>query len=69
MIVNAGGGNVSVPEPLLRLGDVGLMVKRVGGGRRPQRVCYQDKSRPEEEGVQSETGSIVPGSGMMIFSL
>ena len=29
---------LGVPEPLLDLGDVGLMVERIGGGRRPQRM-------------------------------
>jgi hypothetical protein len=27
-----------MPEPLLHLGDIGLMVERVGGGRGTQRV-------------------------------
>jgi hypothetical protein len=27
-----------VPEPLLDLGDVGLMIERIGGGRRAQRM-------------------------------
>jgi hypothetical protein len=34
VIVDARGGDVGVPEPLLHLGDVGLMVERIGGGRR-----------------------------------
>jgi hypothetical protein len=38
MIVNAGGSNVSMAKPLLHLGDVRLMIERVGGGRRPQRM-------------------------------
>jgi len=38
VIVDAGGGNVGVAEPLLHLGDVGLVVERVGGGRRSQRM-------------------------------
>ena len=38
LVRNTRGGNVSMPEPLLHLGDVCLMVKRVGGGRGPQRV-------------------------------
>jgi len=35
-IVEPGGGDVGVPEPLLHLGDVGLMVERIGGRRGPQ---------------------------------
>ena len=35
VIVNTGRGDVRVPKPLLDLGDVGLMVERIGGGRRP----------------------------------
>ena len=38
VIVDAGGGNVGVPEPFLHLGEVGLVVERVGGGRRSQRM-------------------------------
>jgi hypothetical protein len=43
VIVNSGRGDVGVTQPLLHLGDVGLMVKRVGRGGRPQRV------RPDRE--------------------
>ena len=32
-VVEPGGGDVSVAEPLLHLGNVGLVVERVGGGR------------------------------------
>src|SRR5271165_154524 len=38
VIVDARGGDVGVAEPLLHLGDVGLVVERVGGGRRAQRM-------------------------------
>ena len=38
MIVDPRGGDVGVPQPLLHLGDVGLVIERVSGGRRPQRV-------------------------------
>ena len=38
VIVDAGSGDVGVAEPLLDLGDVGLIIERIGGGRRPQRV-------------------------------
>jgi hypothetical protein len=38
VIVDAGGGDVGVTEPLLDLGDVGLVVERIGGGCRAQRV-------------------------------
>jgi hypothetical protein len=34
MIVDAAGGDVGVPEPILHLGDVGLVVERIGGGGR-----------------------------------
>jgi len=37
-VVDAGGGDVGVTEPLLDLGDVGLVVERIGGGCRAQRV-------------------------------
>ena len=38
MIVDPRGGDVGVPEPFLHLGDVGLVIERVGGGRRAQRM-------------------------------
>ena len=38
VIVDAGGGDVGVAEPFLHLGDVGLVIERVGGGRRAQRM-------------------------------
>ncbi|TLD44431.1 MAG: hypothetical protein FAZ92_03333 [Accumulibacter sp.] len=38
VIVNSGCGDVGVTQPLLHLGDVRLMVERVGRGGRPQRV-------------------------------
>jgi len=38
VIVDAGGGDVGMTEPLLNLGDVGLVVERIGGGRRVQRM-------------------------------
>jgi hypothetical protein len=34
VIVDAGSGDVGVPEPFLHFGDVGLSIERVGGGRR-----------------------------------
>lgn len=43
MVINPRGGDVSVPQPFLHLGDVGLVVERVGRGGRPQRV------RPDRE--------------------
>ena len=38
MIVDPGGGDIGVPEPLLDLGNVGLVVERIGGGGRSQRM-------------------------------
>jgi len=38
MIVDARGGDVCVAEPFLNLGNVGLVVEGIGGGRHPQRV-------------------------------
>ena len=39
MVVDPGGRDVRVPEPLLHLGDVGLVVECVGGGRSAQGMC------------------------------
>jgi hypothetical protein len=38
VIVDPRGGNIGVTEPLLHLSDVGLVVERIRGGRRPQRM-------------------------------
>ena len=38
VIVDARGGDVGVTEPLLHLGDVGLVIERIGRGRRAERV-------------------------------
>jgi hypothetical protein len=38
VIVEAGGRDVGVSEPLLDLGDVGLVVEGIRGGRRAQRM-------------------------------
>ncbi|MFZ3238434.1 MAG: hypothetical protein WA184_24070 [Stellaceae bacterium] len=35
---DTGGGDVGMAEPFLDLGDVGLVVEGIGGGRRPQRM-------------------------------
>lgn len=43
VVVNARSGDVGMTQPLLHLGDVGLVVKRVGRGGRPQCV------RPDRE--------------------
>jgi hypothetical protein len=38
VIIDPRGGNIRVPEPFLNLGDVGLVIERIGGGRRAQRM-------------------------------
>lgn len=38
VVVDAGGRDVGVAKPFLHLGDIGLVIKRVGGGRGTQRV-------------------------------
>ena len=38
VVIDPGRGNVRVPQPLLNLGNVGLVVERIGRSRRPQRV-------------------------------
>ena len=47
MIINLHRGGVGVPEPLLHLGDVGLVVERSDRGRCPQAV------RPDLEAERS----------------
>ena len=36
MIVNPGGGDIGMTQPLLDFGDIGLMIERIRRGRRPQ---------------------------------
>ena len=43
VIVDARGGDVGVAEPFLHLGDVGLVIERVGGGGRAQRMRADQK--------------------------
>ncbi len=38
MIVDARGGDVGMTEPFLNLGDVGLMIECIGGGRGAERM-------------------------------
>ena len=38
MVIDAGGGDVRVPQRCLHLGDVRLAVERVGRRRRPKRM-------------------------------
>src|ERR1700689_1435087 len=38
VIVNARGADVRMAKPFLHLGDVGLVIERVGGGRRAERM-------------------------------
>jgi hypothetical protein len=37
-IANPGGGDVRVAEPLLDLRNIGIVIKRIGGGGSAQRV-------------------------------
>jgi hypothetical protein len=38
VIIDPRGGNIRVPEPLLHLGDVGMVIERIGGSRCAQRM-------------------------------
>ena len=49
MIVDACGADVGVAEPFLHLGDVGLVVERVGRGGRTERMRADLK--PEQRGI------------------
>ena len=37
-VVKAGRGDVGVPEPFLDLGDIGVVIERIGRCRRSQRM-------------------------------
>ena len=52
MIVDAGGGDVGVPEPFLYLGDVGLVVERIGGSRSAQ--CVGADLEAQLRGISSD---------------
>ena len=47
VIVDARGGDVGVAEPFLHLGDVGLVVERIGRGGRAQRVRADFETRAQ----------------------
>ena len=50
MVVNARGGDIRVPEPLLHFGDIGLMVERVGGGCEPVKPWHNHMDALEGAG-------------------
>ena len=52
MVVNPGGGDIGVAKPFLHLGNVGLVVERVGGRCRPQRM-RADLSEAELDGISA----------------
>ena len=45
MVINPRRRNVGMPQPLLHLGDIGLVIKRVGRRRRSQRMRAEFGSR------------------------
>lgn len=49
MVVDPGSGDIGVPQPLLDLGDVGLMVEGIGRRRRPQ--CMRADREAERPGI------------------
>ena len=58
VIVDARGGDIGVAKPLLHLGDVGLVVERVGGGGRPQGVRPDFKSELRGVGAHQPVNSV-----------
>ena len=40
-IIEAGCGNIGMPQPLLHLSDISLVIQGIGGGRGPQGVHAQ----------------------------
>jgi hypothetical protein len=73
VIVNAGGRDVGVAEPLLRFGDVGLVIERIGGGRRPQRMSADLEAEARLAGggipVAARRANGTPGTMGMIKAL
>src|SRR5689334_2675129 len=58
MIIDPRRRNVSVPEPLLHLGDVGLVIERIGGGGRAQRMRADLESKRGRVGAHQPIDSI-----------
>ena len=44
VIIDPRGGNIRVAEPFLHLGNVGVVIERVGGGGRAQRMRADQKT-------------------------
>ena len=53
VIVDARSSDVRVAEPFLNLGDVGLVVERVGGGRRAQGMSADLEAEQRRIGVRA----------------
>jgi len=45
VIINAGGGDIGVPQPLLDFRDVSLIIERIGSGCRAQRMSADLKAQ------------------------
>jgi hypothetical protein len=45
MIVDARCGDIGVSQPLLNLGDISLIVERIGCSRRPERMGADFKAQ------------------------
>jgi hypothetical protein len=46
VIVDPGGRDIRMAEPFLHLGDIGLVIERIGRGGGPQRVRANFKTEP-----------------------
>ena len=58
MIVDARRRDVGVPKPLLHLGDVGLVIERIGGGGRAQRMRADLKTERGRVGAHQLVNAI-----------
>ena len=57
-VIEPGRGDIGVPEPFLDLGDIGIVVQRIGRGRRPQAMGSHDVAQVDLAAVDLDDGAI-----------
>src|SRR5271167_4261272 len=58
VIVDARGGDVGVAKPFLHFGDVGLVIERIGGGRRAKRMSANLESKLRRVGPHKPVNAV-----------
>ena len=57
-VIEPGRGDIGVPEPFLHLRDIGIVVQRIGRGRRTQAVGSHDVAQADLAAVDLDDGAI-----------